>query len=101
MLSPVDVKYEILWRKAGTPDGGGPADTVLATYNHHFEPKGGGDFSATAYEDTVAGPAAPAEPGDQLVLRVSVSGTTASTAFVVNGDTAAAGGRDPFIDLPR
>jgi hypothetical protein len=88
------VHFEIVWRA----QGGG--DTVLAAWDHHFDPRGGGNFDAVPFEATAQGPRADARPGDQLVLKISVSNTTAPTAYIPNGDGAAANGRIPFIELP-
>jgi hypothetical protein len=94
IIEPVDVRFEIIWRS----DAG---DQVLATFDHHFEPNGGGNFDAVPYEDTREAPAAPAEPGDQLILRYSAMNATVIYAYNPNGDGANHNGRIPFIELPR
>jgi hypothetical protein len=91
----VDVHFEVVWRKAS---GGG--DTVLAAWDHHFDPRGGGNFDAVPFEATAQGPAAPAKAGDLLVLRMVISGTTQPTAYIPNGDGPRAKGRIPSIELP-
>jgi hypothetical protein len=100
IIAACDVRFDLLRRPAG---GGG--DVTIATFTHHFDPKppqpdGHPDFSAVAYEDTASAAAVDARAGDLLVWRFSVSGTTAPTAYIPNGDGANAQGRIPFIDLP-
>jgi hypothetical protein len=89
---PVDVRFEVLWRHAGT-------DTLLAEATQHFEPLGG-SFDATPFEATVAGPRAEAARGDLLVWRMSATGTDQEISYIVNGDGAGANGRIPFLELP-
>jgi hypothetical protein len=93
VIASVDIRYDLIWRSGGT-------DVVLATFNHHFDPQPSG-FDAVAFEDQVAGPAANAHDGDQLVLRFTASNTSAPTAFVPNGDGPSSNGRIPFVDLPQ
>ena len=93
VIASVDIRYELIWHSGGT-------DVVLATFDHHFDPQPSG-FDAVAYEGQTNGPAANARDGDQLVLRITASNTTASTAFVPNGDGANANGRIPYVDLPQ
>lgn len=92
---PVDVTFELLWRRDGRDD------VQLAMWQHHFEPLGGGQFDAQPYEDTAEGPAIEFEAGDQLIFRYTGTGTDHEMAYVPNGDGALANGRIPFIDLPQ
>ena len=94
IIQPVDVRFDILWRRAG---GG---DTTLATFMHHFDPRPPGMFDAVPFEDTALGPAADAHKGDQLVLRYGAMGATVEMAYIPNGDGAMLNGRIPFIELP-
>jgi len=89
----VDVRFDIVWRATRG------SDTVLATASHHFDPPaaGPGQFDAVEYETDVAGIAAPAVPGDQLVLRFTV---TAGSGYIPNGDGALVNGRIPNLTLP-
>jgi hypothetical protein len=97
VIASVDIRYDLIWR-AGGGDAGG-TDVVLATFDHHFDPQPSG-FDAVAFEDEASGPAADAKAGDLLVLRITASNTTASTAFIPNGDGASSNGRIPYVDLP-
>jgi hypothetical protein len=91
---PVDVTFEILWRKAA---GG---DVAIATFQHHFDPLPSG-FAAQAYEATAPGPAITFAAGDQVILRYSGATTDTPSAYIPNGDGFRANGRIPFIDLPE
>ncbi|HTM21146.1 MAG TPA: hypothetical protein VL172_11575 [Kofleriaceae bacterium] len=94
IIEPVDVLFEIIWRS----DAG---DSAVASFQHHFEPNGGGNFDAVAYEDTTEADQVPAEAGDQLVLRYSAMNATIGMAYIPNGDGASHNGRIPFIELPQ
>jgi len=93
VIASVDIRYQLIWRSGGT-------DVVLAAFDHHFDPQPSG-FDAVAFEGEAAGAAAAAGAGDLLVLRIIASNTTASTAFLPNGDGANANGRIPYVDLPQ
>src|SRR6185436_15629969 len=95
ITNPVDMTFDIIWRK----QAGG--DTVLATFTHHFDPRGGGNFDAVPFDETTAGPAAAAQAGDSIVWRMTTAGTDQPTAFIPNGDGANANGRIPFIEFPQ
>jgi hypothetical protein len=95
IVFPVDVRFELIYRSAGT-------DTPIGTWDHHFDPRPQG-FDAQPYEVTVDAPAFTFAAGDQLVFRYTGSNTEPSQvmAYIPNGDGALANGRIPFIDLPR
>ncbi|MBE7448434.1 MAG: hypothetical protein HS111_05980 [Kofleriaceae bacterium] len=93
-MFPVDVRFEILWRRAGAGE-----DVTIAMWDHHFEPLPQG-FDAQAYEVTAQGQAIDQEPGDQLVFRYTGTNSTQPMAYVPNGDGALANGRIPYIVLP-
>lgn len=93
VIQPVDVRFDLLRRR-------GADDAVLASWTHHFEPKGGGDFSATAYEVDQAAPRLDYAPGDALVFRFTGTGATAASAYIPNGDGARTQGRIPRLELP-
>ena len=95
IIQPVDVHFEIIWR---TAEG---EDTVLAEFDHHFDPIGGGVFDAVPFEATGEIPANGSQAGDQVVWRMVTTGTEAPTAYIPNGEGANVNGRVPFIDLPR
>jgi hypothetical protein len=96
VFQSVDVQYDVLWR----PSGGAP-DTVLATWQMHFDPPtGAGQFDAVPFEGDASAPVANAAPGDQLVLRFTASNSPAGPAFIPNGDGAQAMGRIPSLSLP-
>lgn len=90
---PVDVTFDLLVRAAGG------AETLIATFQHHFDPLPSG-FNAQPFDARMAGPAIAVEPGDQLILRYAGANTDVPMAYIPNGDGFRASGRIPFIDLP-
>jgi len=92
VIKPVDVTFDLLCRTTG--------DETIATWMHHFDPKGGADFTAIAYELDVDGAATSCGKGDQLVFRYTGANTTSANAFVPNGDGKRASGRIPSFLLP-
>ena len=94
IIEPVDVLFELIWR-------GDAGDDVLATFQTHFEPNGGGNFDAVPFEETVELEVVPAAAGDELVLRYSAMNATIGMAYIPNGDGATHNGRIPFIELPQ
>jgi hypothetical protein len=95
IIEPVDARFQILWRS----DASG--DTELAAFTRHFDPAAGGGYEAQAYEETVELSAVPAASGDRLVLRYSGESESLPMAYIPNGHGDEAGGRIPFIELPR
>jgi hypothetical protein len=97
----VDIRYDVIWRKAGAAAGAG--DVTLVSFQNHFvQPTGTAQFDAVAFEGTAAGVAAGAVAGDSLVLRFTAMNSPAGTmAFIPNGDGTNAKGRIPAITLPR
>jgi hypothetical protein len=93
IIAAVDVQFELLWRRGAT-------DTPLASWSQHFAPKGGGDFSATAYEVDEAAPAIVFQAGDQLVFRYTGTNASTAMAYIPNGDGVRAAGRIPNLTLP-
>ena len=86
------VRFDVLWQT------GSGASTVLATTTHTFNPPGGSNpYHAAAFETDLLGVAAPAAPGDVLILRFT---TTGGASYTPNGDGALASGRDPNLTLP-
>lgn len=94
ILEPVDVTFEIIWRHGG-------ADDVLATFEHHFDPLPNSAYVAQAFEDTAEVDAVDASSGDLLVLRYSGQSASLQMAYIPDGEGDHAGGRIPFIELPR
>jgi len=90
----VDVHFEMLWRRTGV------ADVTVATWDHHFDPLGGGNFDAQAYEADATGTAIDFQAGDKLVFRYTGASLSNVNAYVPNGDGAVANGRIPSITLP-
>lgn len=95
ITASVDVNFQIIWRR---PDG---TYTIIAEWDTHFDPRGGGDFTAQAYEVTAQGQAIDVTDGDELVFRYEGTGTDIPMAYIPNGDGPEQGGRFPYIDLPR
>ena len=89
------VRFDILWRSAGR-------DVVLATTTHTFEPHppGPGQSDAILYETDLAGIAAPAGPGDQLVLKFTTTSGAPGAYYIPNGDGALVNGRTVNLTLP-
>lgn len=94
IIRPVDVTFDLIWRR-------GTTDTVLATWDAHFDPLPGASFDAQAYELDVDAPAIDFEPGDQFVFRYSATNTTETNAWIPNGDGTLANGRIPNFTLPK
>jgi hypothetical protein len=96
VIRAVDMTFALVYReKSGV-------DTTLVEWSHHFDPKPGADFTATAYavdEDGVAGPAF--TQGDQLVFRYTATNATATTCWTPNGDGAKGGGEIPNFTFPK
>jgi hypothetical protein len=88
------VTFELVWRH-------GAQDTVIVSFQKHFDPKPGGDFSATSYEDSAPGAAVDARSGDLLILRYTGTNSSNAMDYIPNGDGTTNGGRIPFIDLPQ
>jgi len=87
----VNVRFDIVWRQGST-------DTVLATVTHPFTPPPPpNQYNAVAFETDLVGIAAPASPGDLLILRFSTIG---GASYIPNGDGSLAGARDPNLTLP-
>jgi hypothetical protein len=93
ITASVDVTFEILWRRGAT-------EQPIASWQQHFDPRGGGNFDAQPFEESAAGPAVEYAPGDLLVLRYDGEGTNVGMAYIPNGDGAEAAGRIPYIRLP-
>lgn len=89
------MRFDLIWRRGGT-------DTLLGTWDEHFEPLPGGVYDAQPYERDVATTTAiETQPGDEFVFRYSGLGSTAMQAYIPNGDGAITNGRIPNIRLPR
>ena len=85
----VEVRFDIVWRTAS-------GDTVVASTMHTFGPPIVA-FNASPFATDLTGIAAPAAPGDKLVLRfTTISGAT----YTPNGDGTAVNGTDPNLTLP-
>jgi hypothetical protein len=97
IVFPVDTTFEILYRPAAGGD-----DVVIGTWDRHWDPLPVG-YTAQAYEVTTDGPFIDQQPGDQLVFRYTGTNTqpTQTMAYIPNGDGEEAGGRIPYIVLPR
>lgn len=90
ITATVAVRFDIIWRV----HGGG--ETVIATTMHTFGPPIVKN-NASPFATDLTGTAAPAAPGDELVLRfTTVSGDT----YTPNGDGAQVHGTVPNLTLP-
>jgi len=94
VIRAIDVTFSLLARR-------GAEDTVLSTWDQHFEPLPGGVYSAQPYELDREAPAIDFLEGDQLVFRYAGANSTSEQAFIPNGDGDVTGGRIPSITLPR
>jgi hypothetical protein len=96
MTRRATVRFDILWRAAGA------ADVVLLTATHTFEPHppGPGQFDAIRYEADLEGLAAPAAPGDLLVLRFTTVSADPGGYYIPNGDGALVNGQTVNLTLP-
>jgi hypothetical protein len=89
------VRFDLIWR-------GAAGDNVIATVTHDFvpHPAGPGQFDAILYETDLAGAAAPAGPGDLLVLRFTTVAGPTGAYYIPNGDGALVNGRTVNLTLP-
>jgi len=90
----IDVQFDLIWRRGDT-------DTVLATWNQHFDPNGGGNFDAQPWEYDEDCAAIDTLKGDQLVFRYTGTGGATNEAYIPNGDGPFSHGRIPNITLPK
>ncbi len=96
VIRAVDMTFALVYR---AKSGG---DTTIVTWDHHFDPKPGADFTATNYavdEDGVAGPTF--AEGDLLVFRYTATNATATTCWTPNGDGVKGGGEIPSFTFPK
>ena len=94
IIKPVDVTFDLLVRR-------GTTDTILVTWMKHWDPQPTG-FDAQAYEvDQMCPTTGAFATGDQLIFRYSAANTTASEAYIPNGDGALSHGRIPHFTLPK
>ena len=94
IIEPVDVRFEVFVRA----EAGG--ETPLFSADHHFDPRGGGNFDAVPFETRADAPAVAAASGDRLVFRYSAMNATVAMSYIPNGDGASANGRIPSLTLP-
>lgn len=94
ILAAVDVKFELIHRR-------GMMNTVLVTWDQHFEPPVPQLFEAVPYEVDQTAPAIDFKTGDKLVFRFSATNTIMSDSWIPNGDGANSNGRIPSIRLPK
>jgi hypothetical protein len=100
-VTNVTVLFEVRWRRAGAADDRG--DVVLVSVTHTFvrDPNPDRAFRAVPFETTAPGLAAPAAPGDLLVLRFTALRGDSGAVFVPNGDGVTTFGRIPRLNLPQ
>jgi len=93
IIRTVDTTFDLIWRHAGT-------DTLLGTWQQHWEPLPGGVYEAQAYEHDVTD--APAVDADgQLIFRYTGMNATLDQAYIPNGDGELSKGRIPNITIPQ
>ncbi len=93
ILESVDVRFDVFVRRGGV-------ELPVVSWQHHFDPRDGGSFDATPFEETAEGVAVERKDGDVLVLRYSGASPTSTNAYVPNGDGARQHGRIPHLVLP-
>jgi hypothetical protein len=95
MTLEATVRFDIIWRS-------GAGDVVLATATNTFvpHPPGPGQFDAIRYEADLAGAAAPAAPGDKLVLKFTTTAAAPGGYYIPNGDGALVKGQTVNLTLP-
>jgi hypothetical protein len=95
-MRTVNVRFEVIWRDVDQ------LDTVLATAMNTFteRPAGPNQYDAIAFETDMDGIAAPAQAGDELVLKFSVVNDDPDANYTPNGDGPLARGRYPNLTLP-
>jgi hypothetical protein len=94
IIKPVDVTFDLIHRS-------GAQDTVLSTWQEHYEPLPGEEYAAQPFVYDRQADAIAFEAGDQLVFRFTGANATVDQAFIPNGDGALTDGRIPNITLPR
>ena len=96
--TPVTVRFDILWRALPAM-----SDTILTSVLHTFPAHAAGaeQYDAVEFETDLAGIAAPAKAGDELILRFTVTGGSSSAVYVANGDGSNSNGRIPSLTLPH
>ena len=92
IIRPVDVTFDLIHRR-------GDSDTVLATFQQHFDPIPQ-NFDAQPCERDLEAPAIDFSPGDQFIFRYSGANASVDMAYIPNGDGALTNGRIPNITLP-
>ncbi len=93
ILFPVDVTFSIIHRR-------GDVDTVLATWEEHFEPLPEG-FKAQPRERDEAAPTVSFQAGDKIVYRYAGANAAGSMSYIPVGSPESEGGRHTNITLPR
>ena len=93
IIRSVDTTFDLIWRHGAT-------DTLLGTWQQHWEPLPGGVYEAQPYEHDVTG--APAVDGEgQLIFRYTGMNATLDQAYIPNGDGQLSNGRIPAITIPQ
>lgn len=95
IVEPVDVRFEIVVRRADAPD------VLVVAWEHHFDPLSNNAFDAQALDLDAEGIAIAFEPGDRIVFRYTGASATNPNAYIPNGEAMLSGGRNPAVVLPR
>ena len=93
ITAPVDVTFALGYRRGGI-------DYPLVQWTAHYDPLGGANFDAQAFEYDEPAPAIDYQSGDQLVFRYTGNNSVSQQAYIPNGDGAITHGRIPNITLP-
>ncbi|HVK72004.1 MAG TPA: hypothetical protein VM734_01735 [Kofleriaceae bacterium] len=97
MLAPIDMRFEVLWRKAAGGD-----DVPIVSWEHHFEPNADNPNRAQSHDFRGDGArVGPNATGDQLIFRYTgLTQGTIPMAWIPNGEGERAMGRIPYLALP-
>ena len=94
ILFPVDVTFSIIHRR-------GDSDTVLVTWEEHFDPLPDGTFEAQPRERDEPARAVQFQSGDKLVYRYAGANAQGSMSYIPVGNPESEGGRHTNITLPH
>ena len=96
VIQPIDVRFEVIWRKAA---GG---DVPIVMWEQHFDPNPDGRPQVPQAHELRGDGArvGPNATGDQLIFRYTGLTGTIPMAWIPNGDGPQAMARIPYLALP-